>query len=102
MKAFCGDPLQPPQKNAADKLTRNKEINYNQAALRYVINSPVKPDTTITGMYNLDHLYLNVDAYYNPSMNDEERVLLKKMKEKARLVAQHYLPERYRFLEKWA
>ena len=102
MKAFAGDPLQAPFKSIADNLNKNKDLNYNQAALRYVINSPVKPDTTVTGMYNLDHLYLNVEAYYHPQMTTEEREFLKKMRNTVKLVARDYLPQHYAFLEEWA
>jgi len=102
MKAFCGDPLQAPLLNAAKKINKNNDVNYNQAALRYVINSPVKPDATVTGMYNIDHLYLNVEAYYHPAMSDEERELLRKMRSVAKLVSREHFPEHYRFLEQWA
>ena len=102
MKAFCGDPLQPPLTDIANKINKNKDIDYNQAALRYVINSPVNPDTTVTGMYNLDHLYRNVEAYYNPAMSDEERALLDTMRKRAKMVAKTHLPDHYKFLENWA
>ena len=101
MKAFCGDPLQVPLNKAADTVNMDNDINYNQAALRYVINSPVKPDTTITGMYNLDHLYNNVDAFYKPEMSNEERDFLQKMRGKVKLVSKTHLPEHYRFLDRW-
>ncbi|MBN1293612.1 MAG: aldo/keto reductase [Candidatus Latescibacteria bacterium] len=102
MKAYAGDPLQAPINDIAKNLNRNKDLNYNQAALRYVINSPVKPDTTVTGMYNLDHLYLNVEAYYNPQISSEEREFLKKMRNSVKLVARDYLPKHYAFLDDWA
>ncbi|MCE5252008.1 aldo/keto reductase [bacterium] len=102
MKAFAGDPLQPPLRHVADSIKKHPELNYNQAALRYVINSPVRPDATVTGMYNLDHLYLNVDAYLRPQMSAEERELLEKVRNVARLSAKAWLPDHYRFLEEWA
>ena len=102
MKAFAGDPLQAPFKSIADKLNKNKDLDYNQAALRYVINSPVNPDTTIVGMYNLDHLYMNTGAYFKPQISDEERAFLKKMRSTVKLVARNYLPRHYAFLEDWA
>ena len=102
MKAFCGDPLQAPLNDAANSVNRDKDINYNQAALRYVINSPVNPDTTVTGMYNLDHLYRNVDAFYKPEMSGEERDFLQKMRGQVKLVSKTHLPDHYRFLDRWA
>jgi predicted aldo/keto reductase-like oxidoreductase len=99
MKAFSGDFLVTPFKQIAKDI--NPDINYTQAALKYVINSPVNPDSTVTGMYNLDHLYDNVAAYYNPEMTQEERDLLAKVRERAVLTAKAHLPEHYQFLEGW-
>lgn len=102
MKAFAGDFLVGPLRNIARNFEESREVDFTQASLRYVINSPVNPDTTFTGMYNMDHLYRNVGAYYSPKMISEERALLKKVRDTARMVAKSYLPEHYRFLENWA
>ncbi len=83
MKAFAGDYLVAPLQKVARRLNRIPEISFTKACLRYVINSDVRPDTTLVGMYNLSHVYENVDAFYHPEMTAEERELLRKVKETA-------------------
>ena len=100
MKAFAGDFLVGPLNKVAKEYSG--EIDFTQAAVRYVINSPVKSDTMFTGMYNMDHLYKNVGACFSPKMSGEERSLLKKVRDSAQMVAKLHLPEHYRFLESWA
>jgi aryl-alcohol dehydrogenase-like predicted oxidoreductase len=102
MKAFAGDFLVGPLRSIAKDYKESREVDFTQAAMRYVINSPIQPDATFTGMYNMDHLYRNVGAYFKPAMASEERVLLKRVRDAARMVARSYLPEYYRFLENWA
>jgi aryl-alcohol dehydrogenase-like predicted oxidoreductase len=102
MKAFAGDFLVGPFRKIARASAKYKDVNFNQAALRYVINSQLKPDTTVTGMYNMDHLYTNVGAYYQPKMTGEERALLKEVRDAARMTAKAYLLKHYRFLDTWA
>jgi len=80
MKAFAGDYLVAPLKKVAEKIKRDPEINFAKSALKYVI-SGAEPDTAMVGMYNLDHVYENVDAYFNPYMTDEERKLLADVKD---------------------
>jgi hypothetical protein len=50
-------------------------------------------------MYNMDHLYRNVEAYYKPAMSVEERDLLRQMKQRIELVAQGTAPDYYRIAE---
>jgi len=100
MKPFAGDFLVTPLKDEAEKI--NKDINFVQAALRYIINSGVDPDTVLTGMYYPSHVYENIDAFYNPEMSDDERALLNKVKKVAKTKAQTWLPDHYKFLQKWA
>ncbi|MFC1693229.1 aldo/keto reductase [Candidatus Latescibacterota bacterium] len=99
MKPFTGDFLVSPLMEVA-KLY-NTEVNFVQAALRYVINSGINPDTTFTGMYYPSHVYENIDAYYNPDMSDEEHKLLNKIKKVARTSAHACLPNHYRFFDEW-
>jgi len=101
MKPFAGDYLVEPFIDIARHFNRNTEVSFPNAALRYVINSGLEPDSTFTGMYNLHHLYHNVDAYYNPKMSDEERELLKNIKQVAERSAKALLPEHYKWLENW-
>ena len=40
-------------------------------------------------------------AYFSPNMSSDERALLKKVRDSARMVAKLHLPGHYRFLESW-
>ena len=100
MKPFAGDFLVNPLMETAKSY--DKDIDFPQACLRYIINSGLNPDTTLTGMYYPSHVYENIDAYYNPQMSDEEKKVLEKVKKVARTKAQSWLPEHYRFLDDWA
>jgi len=102
MKPFAGDYLVEPFIDIARHFNKEPEISFPKAALRYVINSGLNPDSTFTGMYNLPHLYHNVDAYYNPKMTDDERTLLNNIKQAATRTAKALLPEHYKWLENWA
>ena len=102
MKPFAGDYLIKPFMDIAKYFKKIPEISFPQAALRYVINSGVKPASTLTGMYNLHHLYENVAAYYNPAMSAEERELLNNIRNTASRTANAWLPDHYKWLEKWA
>jgi hypothetical protein len=77
-------------------------VNLAQACLRYIINSGLKPDATLGGMYYPYQVAENVAAYYNPKMNDAERAVLSKIRKKAKIVAERSLPPHYRFLQAWA
>ena len=101
MKPFCGDFLVLPLKEVADKLKKNPDINFIHAALRYVINSKVSPDTTLTGMYNLNDIYENVAAYYQPTMSKEEKNLLEEISKVAKTKTQAWLPDHYKWLDDW-
>lgn len=100
MKPFAGDFLVHPLTQVAEQLKEDDEVNFAQAALHWVINSGV-PDTTFTGMYYPSHVFENIDAYYNPSMTDEEHRLLKKVAKVAKTSAQAWLPDHYRFFTEW-
>ena len=71
-------------------------------ALKYVINSKVNPDTTLTGMYNLNDIYENVAAYYNPAMTKEEKKLLEQVEKVAKTKSAAWLPNHYKWLDNWA
>ena len=101
MKPFAGDSLVTPFKRLAAQYDETGEMNYAKAALRYVINSDLNVESTIAGMYNPYHVYENIDAYFNPAMSDEERIVLKKIRKTAKIVAKGLLPEHYKFLEDW-
>ena len=100
MKPFAGDYFIQTLKNTAKDI--NPDLSFNQAALRYVINSGLEPDTTFTGMNLFDEFLENIQAYNNPGMIDEEQVLLDEVKAVAEKKAHTVLPDHYRFLDQWA
>ncbi|MFC1539513.1 aldo/keto reductase [Candidatus Latescibacterota bacterium] len=102
MKPMLGDRLATPFHRIAAQCDETGEINYSKACLRYVINSKVKVDSTLNGMFNPFHINNNIDAFYNPAMSDEERNLLKAVRNTARInnVTHNLLPEHYKFLDK--
>lgn len=101
MKPFAGDHLVYPFKNLAEEYDATGEVVYGKACLRYVINSGLDVDTTLGGMYYPYHIYENADAYYNPAMSDEEKAILKKIRKRVKNVTYNWLPDHYKFLEKW-
>ncbi len=102
MKPFAGDYLAIPFKEMAAKLPGYRDVNFPQAALRYIINSGLDPDTTLTGMYSPYHVYENIATYFNPQMSDDERGLLNTLRGVAKVSAQALLPPHYKWLGKWA
>lgn len=100
MKPFAGDYLVTPLMKVADKFKEDKDVNFIQASLRYVINAGIA-DTTFTGMYYPSHVYENIDAYYKPAMTGEERRLLDKVRKVAKTKAHTCLPEQYGFFTEW-
>jgi predicted aldo/keto reductase-like oxidoreductase len=102
MKPFMGDYLVKPFTDIARRLTKAPEITYTQAALRYVVNSGIEADSTLAGMYSINHLYCDIVAFFEPEMSDEEYELLDKLKKVANQRAAAWLPENYKWLENWA
>jgi aryl-alcohol dehydrogenase-like predicted oxidoreductase len=103
MKPFAGDYLVTPFIEIARKLKKTQELDFCQAAIRYVLNSKVDPSTMFVGMYNLYHLYDNVTAYYNPKMSPEEKQLLDTMQKSiVRTNTKAWLPDHYQWLDNWA
>ena len=100
MKALATDWFVAPMIEAGKQLDETGEISLPQAMLRWVINSPVDPDLTIPGIMTLDHLYEDVQAYYNPAIAPEEQELLKKLKRIARIQSASLLPDHYQFLNR--
>lgn len=102
MKPLGSDWFVRPLIEAARQLDETHEISLPRAALRYVINSEANADVIFAGMYSLNNVYENVAAFYNPGMTGEEKKLLKKLREVAKVSAQNWYPDYYKFLEKWA
>ena len=94
MKPFGTDWFVTPLINASKQLDKIGEISLPQAMLRYIINSGLNPDTTLGSMYNLDHVYENVVAYYKPEMSDEENNLLNTLREVASVSADAWQNQR--------
>ena len=101
MKPFGTENFIKPLMNAAKKLDETNEVSLPQAALRYIMNSGLNPDTTMGGMYNLDEVYEDAEAYFNPEMSREEKELLEKLRKVARVASGDWMPEHYKFLERW-
>ncbi len=102
MKPFAGDALIAPFRELGATFDKTGEVSVAKASLKYVINSSMNVDTTIGGMYYPYHVYENVDAYFHPAMTVEERDVLMKIRKKAKVVARHWLPANYKFLEDWS
>ncbi len=101
MKPFGGDFLLDPFIEIGEPYIGDTGVRVPQAALRYIINSGINPDTTLTGMYNTDHVYENATAYFNPEMSDDERNILEKIKEVSAPKTQAWLPDHYKWLDRW-
>lgn len=102
MKPFAGDYLCEPFIDAARNFVDEPQVKFPQAALKWILNSGINADCTLAGMYQLPHLYEDVDAYLNPSMSSEENDLLDKVRELATMEASAILPDHYQFLNQWA
>ena len=102
MKPFAGDYLVESFVDVARQFTGEPEVTFPPAALRYIINSGIDAASTFTGMYQLPHLYENIEAYYNPAISDEERTLLDNVRKVATMSAKAWLPDHYKWLEDWA
>ncbi len=102
MKPMGSDNLIRSFISATGELDETGEISFPSAALKYIINSGLNPDTTLNGMYTLDHVYENVATYYNPEMTSEEEKLLEKLIKRTRIVENDLLPRHYKFLRQWA
>jgi len=100
MKPFAGDYFIDALKGAAHNI--NPDLSFTQAALRYVINSGLEPDTTFCGMNQFGEFLENVQAYEEPSMSDDDQALLDEVKVVAEKTAHVVLPDHYRFLDSWA
>ena len=101
MKPFGSDDFVYPLIDATRELDETAEISFPQAALKYVLNSELSPDTTLGGMYTLNHVYENVATCYNPEMSREESGLLNKLRKVARFNTAAWSSDYYKFLEEW-
>jgi len=102
MKPFASEWLITPMMELGDKVDRTGQVNVAIAALKYVLNSDLKPDIVIGGMYYPFHVRENVQTVFNPKMTLEETDVLMKIRDRARIVAENHLPDHYRFLQNWA
>ncbi len=102
MKPFGSDDFVYPLIDATRKLDKTNELSYPRAALKYVLNSELRPDTTLGGMYTLNHVYENVAACYKPEMSSEENKLLDTLRKISKFNADAWSSDYYKFLERWA
>jgi len=101
MKPFAGDYLITPFRKLGATYDASGDVNVAKASLRYVINSDLNVDSVLGGMYYPYHVYENIEAFFNPKMTSEERKVLKKIRQTAKVVARSLLPKHYQFLEDW-
>jgi aryl-alcohol dehydrogenase-like predicted oxidoreductase len=101
MKPFGSDWFITPLIKAAEQLDKTGGMSVPRAALRYIQNTGLNPDTTLGGMYSLNHVYENVAAYYKPALSMEEKHFLERLKRLTKVAAQAWFPDYYRFLEQW-
>ncbi len=102
MKPFAGDYLCEPFVDVARNFVDEPQVKFPQAALKWIINSGIEADCTYAGMYQLPHLYEDIEAYFHPEMSSEESGLLDKIREVAVMNASAWLPNHYQFLNQWA
>jgi aryl-alcohol dehydrogenase-like predicted oxidoreductase len=101
MKPFASEWFVSHLIQSARELEGGKDVSLPQAALRYVLNSGLNPDATLGGMWFQNDVYEDVAAYFQPSMSEQERKLLKDVEKHARLLEDACLPKHYAFLKQW-
>ena len=99
IKPFAGDYFIQTLVDSVKEI--NPDISFTQAALRYILNSGLDPDTTFMGINHFREFDENFKAYLNPEITDEEIALLDEVKVVAEKTAKVVLPPHYQFLEKW-
>ncbi len=102
MKPLGTDWFIRPLIDAAKKLDSGRDLSVPQAALRYVYSSGLNPDSVITAMYSCNHVYEDIAAVYTPRLSADEAALLERLKAKTNVKATAWLPDYYRFLDRWA
>ena len=101
MKPMGSDDFVYPLIDTTRKLDKTNELSFPQAALKYVLNSGLHPDTTLNGMYTLNHVYENVAVCYKPEMSSEENKLLDTLRKVSKFNADAWSSDYYKFLEQW-
>lgn len=102
MKPFASEWLITTLMELGEKLDKTGEVNVATASLKYALTSDAALDTVIGGMYYPHHVRENIQATFNPKMTVAERDTLVEIRKRAKVVAQHHLPDHYKFLENWA
>ena len=102
MKSFAGDWLVTPFIQVGREFTSEPDVRFPQAALRYVLNSKVNPDSVFCGMYSINHVYDDILPFYEPDMSVEEHQLLDNIRDVAVQQARAWLPNHYKWLDNWA
>lgn len=100
MKPFAGDYYVSTLAQAANAI--NSDLSFHQAALRYILNSGINPDTTFVGMNGFNEFLENIQAFHDPVEKPGEKELLDSVRTIAGKVATIVLPEHYKFLNDWA
>ena len=83
------------------KFFKNTKANVAKAMLRYVYQRQ-EIDVTIPAMNSIEELITNLESIYNPSLSSYEEHLLHELSEIASSTQSAYLPDHYKWLEKWS
>jgi predicted aldo/keto reductase-like oxidoreductase len=102
MKPFASEWFISHLIDAAKEMNPKSKVSLPQAMLRYIINSGLDPDTTMSGMWTMNDVYDGMTAFFKPEMSGEEKQLLEKLRTYAKLTESACLPDHYRFLDRWA
>jgi aryl-alcohol dehydrogenase-like predicted oxidoreductase len=102
MKPFASEYFMPHILKAAKEMDPKNKISLPQAMIRFIINSGLNPDTTMSGMWSLNDVYEAMTAFLNPKMTNDENRLLERVRKFAHLTESACLPAHYRFLDQWA
>jgi len=78
----------------------DRHANPAQAMIRYVLKHP-EIDCTMPAMNNMGQVYSDLEAAQNPGLSEYETGVLKKLSDTAASTKSAYLPDHYKWLEKW-
>lgn len=84
-----------------ERFFRDKKASIAQAMLRHIYRTE-EIDCTMPAMNSMGEVVTNLESAYAPTISPYEKELLDKLSGIAAKMKAAYLPEHYRWLEKWA
>ena len=84
-----------------ERFFKDREANVAQAMLRHIYDSP-EVHCTMPAMNDMSEVVKNLESAYNPSMSPHERELLNRLSGVAAQLKEAYLPDHYKWLERWS